>query len=50
MKPEDMERPVTITIDAGDPLAPDGEATVLVDVEGLRAYRLTLPAAAVRLR
>lgn len=48
MKPEGIERPVTIVIDAGDPRAPAGEATVVVDVEGVRAYRLTVPAAAVR--
>lgn len=50
MKPEGIERPVTITIDAGDPRAPEGEAAVLIDVEGLRAYRFTLPATAVRQR
>ena len=48
IKPEGIERPVTIVIDAADPRAPAGEAAVLVDVEGVRAYRLTLPAAAVR--
>ena len=50
MKPEDMERPVTITIDAGDPRVPEGDATVFIDVEGLRAYRFTIPSPAVRLR
>jgi N-acyl-D-amino-acid deacylase len=47
MRPEGLERPVTITIDAGDPRAPAGEAVVLIDVEGERAYRLTLPSAAI---
>lgn len=50
MKPEGIERPVTITVDASDPRAPAGEAAVLIDVEGIRAYRLALPATAVRLR
>jgi N-acyl-D-aspartate/D-glutamate deacylase len=50
MKPEDMERPVTITVDAGDPRTTEGDATVFIDVEGLRAYRFTIPATAVRLR
>lgn len=47
MKPEGIERPVTVIIDAGDPALPPGEARVLVDVEGVRAFRLTVPAAAV---
>ena len=50
MKPAGIERPVTITIDAGDSRAPAGEAAVLIDVEGVRAYRLVLPAAAIRRR
>ena len=50
MKPEGIERPVTITVDASDPRAPAGEAAVLIDVEGVRAYRLALPATAVRQR
>jgi hypothetical protein len=49
LKPGDVERHVTITIDAGDPRMAPGEAVVLVDVEGLRAYRLALPATAIRL-
>jgi hypothetical protein len=50
MKPEGIERPVTITIDAGDPRAPAGEAAVLIEVEGVRAYRLPLPTNAIRQR
>jgi hypothetical protein len=50
LKPQGLERPVTVTIDAGDPRAPEGEAAVLIDVEGLRAYRLPLPAGAIRQR
>jgi N-acyl-D-amino-acid deacylase len=50
MKPEGIERPVTITIDAGDPRVPVGEAVVLIEVEGVRAYRLPLPATAIRQR
>jgi len=50
MKPAGIERPVTITIDASDPRAPAGEAAVLIDVEGVRAYRLVLPTTAIRQR
>jgi hypothetical protein len=48
LQPAGVERHVTITVDAGDPGLEPGRAVVLVDVEGLRAYRFTLPATAIR--
>ena len=49
VKPGGAIRPVTLIVDAGDPLAASPGVAILVDIEGARAYRETMPRSAVRL-
>jgi N-acyl-D-aspartate/D-glutamate deacylase len=49
IRPEGVVRPITVVVDRADPLTPGAGAMITVDIEGARAYRGTLPPAAVRL-
>ena len=49
LKPEDQVRPITVIIDGLDPLSPDNAGALIVEIEGARAFRASLPAGAVKL-
>ncbi|HJR60831.1 MAG TPA: amidohydrolase family protein [Vicinamibacterales bacterium] len=48
-KPEGVVRPITVILDRADPLSADAGAAIVIEVEGARAYRGTLPAGIVKL-
>jgi hypothetical protein len=49
IEPAGIVRPVTVIVDRGDPLAGASEAVIIVELEGARACRGTLPEEAVKL-
>jgi hypothetical protein len=50
IEPEGVVRPVTVIVDLRDPLTGTSDAVIIVELEGARAYRGTLPAEAVKLQ
>ena len=49
LKPEDQVRAITVIVDLADPMASDGAGALIVEIEGARAFRGTLPAGALKL-